>query len=619
MESILDEADRKGFRRFINGLIWTTIRESWIANPGMEIPGYTQQKILSLQRDTAKFLPALPEAKQRVLTQLIQPTPGKPFPDWLIAKAKNMRSPIDYGKLVSSDESRFSSLRPRDLAQVAASYRKRIPEPVTRIIDVTAHIGVDTLFFAYLYQTATVDAVEINPDTWLLLANNILKINEIIGPDHATVNIWLQDGVDYLQHTASFGEKASVVYFDPPWGGTDYKTKARIELTLGDKPIGIAVGYTLKYIATTVIVKAPNNMDFNEFELDILKFLPEANFVIASDPIMSEKSAVSYYLHYVQLGTRKPFPYWHNVMKPATEMFAALKSANLEGTPADGYKSVLKRRYPEDYMNADGISNHFTETERMKCSFGGKASPETIWRTRYNQVVRSSLAFGDMPEGIALREALYSMSKECNIFNPAFGLFVLRALSKELGKPGSELRIMDPSSGWGDRCIAACAIGASVYHGYDPNRNLQPGYEKLIQTLAPTSEYRIQPIPFETAEVNPGYYDIVLTSPPFFDLERYTGDGDAIAKKYPEYEAWKDSFYRPYIANAWKAIAPGGFLGLYVNNIYNAKLANDAQSIVMEFDGAPIYVDIYGFRQTVTDNGKISGKIRPLYVWRKQE
>jgi site-specific DNA-adenine methylase len=32
--------------------------------------------------------------------------------------------------------------------------------------------------------------------------------------------------------------RADFVYFDPPWGGTEYQDHARMALTLSDQPVG---------------------------------------------------------------------------------------------------------------------------------------------------------------------------------------------------------------------------------------------------------------------------------------------------------------------------------------------------------------------------------------------
>ena len=42
-------------------------------------------------------------------------------------------------------------------------------------------------------------------------------------------------------------------------------------------------------------------------------------------------------------------------------------------------------------------------------------------------------------------------------------------------------KILDMSSGWGDRLVGAMACNIDCYHGFDPNSCLHPGYKKMIE------------------------------------------------------------------------------------------------------------------------------------------
>ena len=314
------------------------------------------------------------------------------------------------------------------------------------------------------------------------------------------------------------------------------------------------------------------------------------------------------------------FPYWYKNMPTSHKMFNSLRfDRKIIGRDTiRGYESVVERTYPRDYMRADGISNHFTEEARMKCRFGSQASPEEVWCNQRDKVLSKAKKFKNMKPIVAEREALYTLTRECNIFNPAFGLFVLRKLAQKMSKKYRELRILDPSSGWGDRCIMACVLGAAVYHGYDPNKELQKGYSEIINAFQPKhtapGDYRVLPIPFENVEIEEGSYDIALTSPPFFDLEKYNAEGGETAKNLPKYKDWLAVFYKPYIETAWRGLAVGGFLALYVSDIYGAPLGQDAKRIVGEFPDSSEMMK-FGFRQRVSK--KKPGRIRPMYLWQK--
>jgi hypothetical protein len=111
---------------------------------------------------------------------------------------------------------------------------------------------------------------------------------------------------------------------------------------------------------------------------------------------------------------------------------------------------------------------------------------------------------------------------------------------------------------------------------------------------------------------------VVLTSPPFFDLEVYPGKGGDTGRRLPQYTDWLEHFYVPYLTNAWRGVRKGGFLVLYISDITDAPLATDTLRLVGAFPRAPNHPDVYGFRQTTHDVSRKRARIRPAFVWRKQ-
>ena len=112
-------------------------------------------------------------------------------------------------------------------------------------------------------------------------------------------------------------------------------------------------------------------------------------------------------------------------------------------------------------------------------------------------------------------------------------------------------RILDLSSGWGDRLIGAMASDIDCYHGFDPNPCLHPNYKKMIKTFKKykvnkDAEYKIKKQPFEKAKLKPNFYDLMMTSPPYFTMEIYdsnptTSKTQSVSSVNSEKE-WFDNF-----------------------------------------------------------------------------
>ena len=88
--------------------------------------------------------------------------------------------------------------------------------------------------------------------------------------------------------------------------------------------------------------------------------------------------------------------------------------------------------------------------------------------------------------------------------------------------------ILDPTAGWGGRLLGAWSMGID-YTGIDTNINLKDGYDKMIKMLQDYDKKigRISPkmtMIWEdtlTVDYEKIDYDMVLTSPPYFNLEVY--------------------------------------------------------------------------------------------------
>jgi len=113
-------------------------------------------------------------------------------------------------------------------------------------------------------------------------------------------------------------------------------------------------------------------------------------------------------------------------------------------------------------------------------------------------------------------------------------------------------KVLDPCAGWGGRMLGSLAAGAS-YVGCEPDPNTAKGLKGILgDTAIPQavrSKARILELPAEMAlpEIaNSEKFDLVLTSPPYFNLELYTA-GDQSTTKYKTWEEWTEKWLKPVI------------------------------------------------------------------------
>lgn len=355
-------------------------------------------------------------------------------------------------------------------------------------------------------------------------------------------------------------------------------------------------------------------------------------------------------------GAAPPLPSLAAELDPPAEMFARLRAEALtlpleqpgavvpakSGTAAKTrkYAAVLQREWPRDALHSDALSLHFSDKVRQHCAFGSGPSPAKFWSSESNRQLiereaRQLRAKEKMSAQASMREALQRRARWCNYFNAGFAVWALRRLAQRAGCPPEDLRVADPSAGWGDRLLAACAIGARCYRGCDPNAALKPAYAAIARQFAPRGECftgaqrftaRVESFTVRTKGFGPGVlgapesFDVVLTSPPFFALEDYPAEGGRAARNRT-YQQWLREFYRGYLAEAWRLVRPGGCLALYVESFrlrgQYVPLAEDTCS-ELERLGAP-EPELLGFQQVSAeaDKPRREGAVRPLFVWQK--
>jgi 16S rRNA G966 N2-methylase RsmD len=122
--------------------------------------------------------------------------------------------------------------------------------------------------------------------------------------------------------------------------------------------------------------------------------------------------------------------------------------------------------------------------------------------------------------------------------------------------------VLDFCSGYGGRCLGAMSNDCD-YIGYDTNENLKKGYSDLLEFVKPKSKVQIFFEDSSKADFSKHVYDLVLTSPPYFDNKGY-------AEKYDHMTVFKtrkefnESFFFPVVKNSFKHLQKNGWLILNI-------------------------------------------------------
>jgi hypothetical protein len=170
------------------------------------------------------------------------------------------RLQVDEVALYSITEARLAERQSRLMLDLCGG-------PGITVTDATACVGGNTLSFARHF--AHVNAVELSAQRARMLAHNaaVCGVGAKVSVHHA----------DYLQAMGAL--RQDVVFFDPPWGGPEYKSAASLDMFLGRTDVadviaaltcpapataagagsGAAGGGAGRPLARWVVLKAPTN------------------------------------------------------------------------------------------------------------------------------------------------------------------------------------------------------------------------------------------------------------------------------------------------------------------------------------------------------------------------
>ena len=167
---------------------------------------------------------------------------------------------IDMSKLQMAPNSAYSITKPKDAKQIEQFINKHIGGKNLAILDGTANVGGDVINFGLNPNVARVVAIEINPETFAMLENNIriFKLEKKIQAIHG-------NSLDIIGKCAD-GEHFDILFLDAPWGGTSYKAHKFLDLEMSGKKLVDVVSMAQKCRnIDNIILKIPFN--YNLFQL----------------------------------------------------------------------------------------------------------------------------------------------------------------------------------------------------------------------------------------------------------------------------------------------------------------------------------------------------------------
>ncbi len=177
-------------------------------------------------------------------------------------------------------------------------------------------------------------------------------------------------------------------------------------------------------------------------------------------------------------------------------------------------------------------------------------------------------------------------------------------------------KILDFSAGWGDRLIGCIAAGVESYVAYDPNTSLRKGHEEIKSHFLPRDKhdrFHIHYVGFEEALIAPNSFDLIFTSPPFFDFEIYTSLPGQSVDLYPRFDDWVVKFLVESIRRAWSGLTDGGNAVVHLTDVSSTQNVCERVCLLLLW-----LMPNLVYRGVLCSRGKAE-KPRPMWVFQKRK
>lgn len=142
------------------------------------------------------------------------------------------------------------------------------------------------------------------------------------------------------------------------------------------------------------------------------------------------------------------------------------------------------------------------------------------------------------------------------------------------------VNVLDFSAGWGDRLAGFyCGETTSHYVGLDPNTLNHPNYQRQVefykkhQTFFEEEKYVdmfcCPAEDFTDYDLYNDYFDTIFTSPPYFDVEKYSDEDTQSYKRYKTIDSWNENFLHETLRLIIPTLKKNGILAVNIADVYH--------------------------------------------------
>jgi len=257
------------------------------------------------------------------------------------------------------------------------------------------------------------------------------------------------------------------------------------------------------------------------------------------------------------------FPYYSTDMQTRLKDFSKLQLYDRSKLFED---DVVKQT-----MHGLGLAwSYFPDSFNVRC--GNKMTPYEAFMDDevFMGVIKKRLKMGTYISDSGIRKMLkiYTGVQGVSNFRPT----AAAALYDFFAPKGV---VWDMSGGWGGRFLGAITSGVEKYIATEPSTLAFEGLMSIAEDFGYNIDYEIECCGSEEFLPDANTVDFCFTSPPYFDLEKYSDESTQSYVKYPSKDAWLKYYLKETFLNCHYCLKPDGVMAINIADIKGNELEAD--------------------------------------------
>ena len=314
-----------------------------------------------------------------------------------------------------------------------------------------------------------------------------------------------------------------------------------------------------------------------------------------------EEYAFNIYDYYRQNG----FPYYPTDMEIREKDFNKLKNYNRT--------TLFESDVIKQTMHGLGLAwSYFPHAFNIKC--GNKMTPYEAFMDNdiFLNVIYKRLKIGTYISDSGIRKMLkiYSGVQSVSNFRPT----AAAAIYDNFAKKGV---VWDMSGGWGGRLLGAIISNVKIYIATEPATLTYNGLCELARDFSKNMNYHISKSGSEDFKPHKNSLDLCFTSPPYFNLEKYSDEPTQSYLKFETKEKWIEGFLRPTFKNCYYGLKSDGLMIINLADIKGQTLEADMVKTANECDFKLVKTIKLALSNVNMRNKNNKFKYEPIFIFTK--